>query len=76
MRVARFTFNVPTTYEGVPIPDNITEESDIFNYIIEHIQDFDKYKTGNEEVWGVDPIDVITIEDDDGNEYEITNNDF
>lgn len=72
MRTVRFTFNAPSSYENVPIPDDV-EDQDIFDYLIEHIDEFDRYKNTDTDIYGPESINMCYVEDEDGNEIELYN---
>lgn len=71
MRKASFTVSMWQNYEGVPIPDNLKSSKDIIDYLKEHIEDFDKYRSINFDL-ASEPIYQAIIEDENGNETTVT----
>ncbi|MEE3344713.1 MAG: hypothetical protein VZS44_11505 [Bacilli bacterium] len=71
MRKASFTVSMWQNYNGVPIPDHLTESSEIIDYLKENIEDFDKYRDKDFEL-AAEPLYQAILEDDDGNETTIT----
>lgn len=71
MRKASFNVSMWQNYDGVPIPDNLKSSADIIEYLKEHIEDFDKYRTRDFELYA-EPIYQAIIEDENGNETTIT----
>ena len=71
MKKAYFSVNTWINYHGVPIPDNLKTSKDIIDYLINNLQDYEKYKEAFPE-FAAEPIYQVILEDENGNESTIT----
>ena len=71
MRKVSFNVSYSRGYDGVPIPDNLTTSRQIFEYLEEHLDEFDRYLDGNMDLYQNSFYSAI-VTDDNGDEHDIT----